>query len=71
MTYLGWFDDGNRPLDQKIRDGATAYRERFQMTARVVLVSPGTAAQIGERLDGLLVRAMEYIRPHNFWFGEE
>ena len=33
MPYLGWFDDGNRSLEQKIRDGADAYYQRFGIDA--------------------------------------
>lgn len=66
--YLLWFDDDKRvTTERKIRDGMAAYALRFRRPATVVVTNEAERVMVA----GVLVRSEEYIRPHNFWIGEE
>lgn len=66
--YLGWFDDhAKTPIPERIKRGAAAYLERFQVSPRVVIVSPAEAE--GLAVEGITVIARPYVRPNNYQFG--
>jgi hypothetical protein len=69
MSYLAWFDNTkNKPLMEKIEEGAERYREKTGRKPTVVLVNE---AQADARPRGIEVKVPGYVRPDNFWFGEE
>lgn len=66
--FLVWFDDHkNTPIAERIRIGADAYRDRFQIGPRVVLVNEAEAA--GLEVQGMEVLVKPYVRRNNYYFG--
>jgi hypothetical protein len=54
--YLGWVDDTpHKTVEEKIRDGATAYLALFHAPAEVCVCSTANAAAVGWTVDGIPV----------------
>lgn len=68
--YMMWFDDGKKPPATKIEEAVAAYIRHFKTPPNLVLVSqddkdaPAPSSRV-------TVRAVNYVRPHNFWVGWE
>lgn len=66
--YYGWFDDNPKmSTADKIQDAIDAYIRRFHKRPNVVLVNEIDVAEI----QGMAVRAENFIRRNNFWVGYE
>lgn len=64
--YMMWFDDGKKPVAQKIEEAVAAYVRHFRERPNVVLVCQEDAATV---VVGIEVRASPTVRPNNFWVG--
>lgn len=60
--YLGWFDDGKKPTQQKIEDAVKAYTERYGIAPNSIYVN---AAELVE-VEGVAVVVRPWIRRHNY-----
>src|SRR5205823_5204229 len=74
MMYLGWFDERNIPITQKVRDGAAAYWQRLHVRPNVVVCNSLDFAATCEEaddlaVDGITLRSELYMVRHNFWVG--
>ena len=66
---LLWFDDDPRtPVERKIEQAATRYREKYGRAPNACYVSPAANAPAGMR-HGLRVITARSIRPNYFWIG--
>lgn len=63
--YLGWFDDSKRPVSEKIDEAIERFVAKFGRKPNVCLVN--TAVVVSH--PSLTVRAVDYVRPNNFWVG--
>lgn len=66
--YLGWYDDNPKKTPAlKIAEAIAAYVARFETYPTVILCNEADCI----KMDSILVRSESYIRPNNFWVGEE
>ncbi|MFL5735626.1 MAG: hypothetical protein ACJ78Q_20915 [Chloroflexia bacterium] len=64
--FLGWFDDTpKKSVVEKIKEAVERYMVKFGEAPNVCLVSPGEVVTV----DGVEVKAVEYVRPNHFWVG--
>lgn len=64
--FQGWFDDDPKtPASEKVVGGLERYRVKFGTPADLVLVNTKDACSVRD----VEVRAVEYVRPNNFWVG--
>jgi len=76
---LLWFDDGKRPVQEKLRGAAEAYQARFRRKPDTVYVHTSDYAQLARELGqerprraaGLSVVACINILPCYFWIGRD
>lgn len=67
--FMMWYDDGKKTATDKIAEAVAAYIRHFKTPPNVVLVHPDDKeATAGPRIT---VRAVNYVRAHNFWVGWE
>lgn len=67
MTYLLIYDDSKKAVIAKIAAALDVYRDRFHAPATIVLVNASELVDIA----GVAVRSESYIRPNNYWIGQE
>jgi hypothetical protein len=66
-----WFDDGPRPIDDKVERASSYYAGKYGRTPTVCLIHP-TTLNGGERaVAGVQLRAAASVLPDHFWIGEE
>lgn len=66
--FLMWFDDSPKhSQEQKIREAAARYAERFGTPPTVALVAPSEVVSV----EGLVVKGSAYVGRNNIWVGRE
>ncbi len=74
---LLWFDNrSNAPLEEKIRQAAVRYRQKFGRPPNCCYVHPDTLAGTPKefvQVNGFAVRVIPVrnVLPHHFWIGFE
>jgi hypothetical protein len=70
---LLWFDnDAKRTVEEKVRQAATRYAEKFHPERpNVCFVNPTEVEGQELGVDGITVRPLRSILPHHFWIGRE
>jgi hypothetical protein len=72
MMYLGYFDDTKRkPVEDKLQEASARYFERYARRPTIALLSERDATELKDRVEGLTLRVVEYVRPNNYLLGEE
>ena len=67
---LLWFDDDpRRRMDEKIRQAAARFRQKFGVAPDVCYVSEQAIDRADMRIDDVRVLPMSTVRPHHFWVG--
>lgn len=67
---LLWFDDDpRRGLEEKVRQAAARYLQKFGVAPNVCYVNDKTIDQAEVRVDSVRVRPAPTVRPHHFWVG--
>ncbi len=67
---LLWFDDDpRRRMDEKIRQAAARFRQKFGVAPDVCYVSEQAIDRAEMRIDDVRVLPMSTVRPHHFWVG--
>jgi hypothetical protein len=66
-----WFDDGPKPLQEKVQQAAAFYEDKFGNKPTHCLVHPSTLNG-GEGLVGsVMVRKARNVMPNHYWIGVE
>jgi hypothetical protein len=66
-----WFDDGPKPLQEKVAQAVAFYEDKFGNKPTHCLVHP-TTLNGGEGLVGsVLVRKARNVMPNHYWIGVE
>jgi hypothetical protein len=66
-----WFDDGSKPLQEKVEQAASFYEDKFGSRPTHCLVHPSTLNG-GEGLVGsVMVRKARNVMPNHYWIGIE
>jgi hypothetical protein len=66
-----WFDDGSKPLQEKVEQAAAFYEDKFGNRPTHCLVRPSTLNG-GEGLVGsVMVRKARNVMPNHYWIGIE
>ncbi len=66
-----WFDDGSKPLQEKVEQAAAFYEDKFGNKPTHCLVHPSTLNG-GEGLVGsVMVRKARNVMPNHYWIGVE
>ncbi len=66
-----WFDDGPKPLQEKVEQAVAFYEEKFGNKPTHCLVHPSTLNG-GEGLVGsVMVRKARNVMPNHYWIGVE
>ncbi len=69
IIYLGIFDDtAHKPLEDKLRDAARLYSERFGTQATLCLISDHEDG-VPVSIEGLRVQVASYVRPNVYLVG--
>lgn len=67
---LLWFDDDpRRRMDEKVRQAAARFRQKFGVAPDVCYVSEQAIDRAEMRIDDVQVLPMSTVRPHHFWVG--
>jgi len=71
-TGLLWFDnDPQRGLEEKVRQAARRYRQKFGRQPNVCYVHPSLLGKKGRVLGKVRVAPLPSVLQHHFWIGEE
>ena len=62
-----WYDDSSTPLEEKVRQAAGGYQEKFGCWPTVCYV--WTPSKTMEQVDGIRVLAAANLLPGYFWLG--
>ena len=66
--FLGWFDDTpKKSVTEKIEEAVERYVAKFGETPNVCLVNAANSTTC----KGLVVKAVDYVRPNHFWVGRD
>ena len=68
---LLWYDDDpRRGLDEKVRQAATRYRQKFGVAPDVCYVNDKSIDQAEVRVGDLRVVRAATVLPNHFWIGQ-
>ena len=67
---LLWYDDDpRRRLEDKVRDAAARYQQRFGIAPNVCYVNAQVLETAEVRVAGISLRRMAAVQPNYFWIG--
>jgi hypothetical protein len=67
---LLWFDDDpRRQVEEKIRQAAARYRQKFGVAPNVCYVNDKVIDRAGLKVGEVRVLPASTVRPHHFWVG--
>ncbi len=70
-TGMMWLDaDAKRPLEEKVRQAADYYREKYGQIPNLCLVNKA-ALKSEQLIDKILVQPAKTVLPNHFWLGVE
>ena len=67
-----WMSDrGNRPVEKKIAEALSYYRQKFGVEPTLCLAHPSEIPTDMQQVEGVTVRTDRIVLPMHFWIGVE
>lgn len=68
-TGMLWFDDSDRPLNEKITSAVSYYQQKYERAPNLCAVHPSMLPDGETSVGSVDIRIATAVMPHHFWLG--